>query len=127
MWSTRAEVPWTDGRAGFYFMFGSQFSDRNFLDEPLSGFSVTPNYSLDAVIPLPDIVGLVGGDTYLDGLPTADNAMVVGQTVILSFGSPPYGSTWQLFESTATTSIADGRVRPTDYNVSTNPVVWFQL
>jgi hypothetical protein len=108
-------------------MRGSQHSDRNFIDTPLPGIAVTPNFELDAVIPLPDIIGLEGGDGYLDGLPTADGAMVVGQTVLLSFGTPPYGSTWQLFESTETTNVSEGRVRPTDYNASTNPRVWFQL
>lgn len=108
-------------------MFGSQFSSRHFTDAPLPGIAVIPNFDFDAVIPLPDILGLTGGVGYLDGLPTADGAMVTGQTVLLSFGTPPYGTTWQLFDSTATTNVNEGRVRPTDYDAITNARVWFQL
>lgn len=108
-------------------MFGSQFLDRNFINVPLPPIAVTPNFELDAVIPLPDIVGLVGGVGYLDGLLTANGEMVTGQTVLLSFGSPPFGSTWQLFDSTETTDTSQGRVRPLDYSDATNARVWFQL
>ncbi len=108
-------------------MRGSQFSDRNFVDVPLPGIAVTPNFELDAVIPLPDILGLEGGTDYLDGLPTADGAMATGATVLLSFGDPPFGTTWQLFASTQTTNTSEGRVRPLDYDADTNARVWFQL
>ena len=107
-------------------MHGSQFFDRNFTDVPLAPLAVTPNFELDAVIPLPDITELTGGgDTALDGIPTANGAMQTGATVLLSYSR--VGQTWQLIAGSDATNPSLGVVRPLDYNDSTNQRIWVSL
>lgn len=66
-----------------------------------------------------------GTSTDLDGIATAASATPLFTMVMLAFGSPPLPQLWQLLAGTDAAS-ADV-VRPTDYNASTNAVVWKKL
>lgn len=103
----------------------SQFHDRLYTDVPLPPWYTNPTYSPDSVVPLPFITGLTGGAaTDLDGLITANGGMDDYVTVLLSYAG--FGQTWQL---TPSTDPEDGalKIRPDDYNSSTNARVWFLL
>ena len=107
-------------------MFGSQFSDRDFTDVPLSPYTVPPTFSPDAVVPLPLITSLIGGlATSLDGIPTANGALATDVTVLLSYGR--VGQTWQLIDGTDDEAPSMGIVRPDDYDAVTNARIWVQL
>lgn len=87
---------------------------------------VSTAYTATSLVAIPAITSLTGGGaSALDGLATAGGSMAVGSTVLLSYGR--VGQTWQLIAGTDATNAAAGVVRPADYNVSTNAVIWVQL
>lgn len=96
------------------------------LSAALTTAAVNPAFSAGAVTPVPDITSLTGGGTTaLDGIVTANGAVVTGSVVLLSYGR--VGQLWQLIAGTDAENTAAGVVRPDDYNASTNARIWVQL
>lgn len=80
----------------------------------------------DCVHPRRDITSLTGGGaTSLDGQATAFGALPVGYTGLLSYGR--VGQTWQLIAGTDAEAPTAGVVRPDDFDLSSNALIWVQL
>jgi hypothetical protein len=72
----------------------------------------------------PEITGLTGGgSTKLDGIATVG----VAARKLVEIYVDGTLQKWILVEGTETTDTAAGRVRPTDYNASTNAKFWLQV